>query len=135
MRKRTIAVLVTVFVIFGTIGLMGCGSDSSDAEPLVVTGTWRITAAGYPVLTVVLTHSGTALTGTVSDSLNYSRTVTGSTTAAAGATEPRNITLVVTFSDGLVNTLTGTVSDNNASMSGRYNDSGGDSDTWTGARQ
>ncbi len=113
----------------------GCGGGGdSAAEPLDVTGVWSLAATGHPAMTLNLTHTGSTITGTVTDSLGYSQTITGTTAAAAGALEPRDVTLVVTFSDGQIATYIGTVSDGNTSMSGSYTTNWGTGDSWTATR-
>lgn len=134
MKKRVLTWMVLSLFLVGFLGLVGCSKDS-DPDPLNVTGTWTIVPIGDATMTAVLTHSGTTITGTVTDASNYAQTISGSTTATSGSLRPRDITLTVTFSDGRVSTLTGTVSSNNNSMEGRYNDTQGGSDAWTATRQ
>lgn len=134
MKKRVLTWMVLSLFVIGLLGLISCSKDK-DPDPLNVTGTWLIVPIGDATMTAVLTHSGTVITGTVSDASNYAQTISGSTTATSGSLRPRDITLTVTFSDSRVSTLTGTVSNDNNSMDGRYNDTQGGSDTWTATRQ
>ena len=134
MKKRVLTWMMLSLFLVGFLWLVGCGDDD-DPEPLNVTGTWTIVPIGDATMTAVLTHSGTTITGTVTDASNYAQTISGSTTATSGSLRPRDITLTVTFSDARVSTLTGTVSDNNNSMSGRYNDTQGGTNTWTATRE
>ncbi len=135
MKKRLILSLVVGLVLVSMLALTGCHKSSSDPDPLDVNGTWTIVAIGYPTMIASLTYTNTTITGTVADSDSYSTGISGSTTAPAGSTEPRTITLVITFNDGQIATLSGTVSDNNTSMSGSYLDNFGGSDTWTATKQ
>lgn len=134
MKQRVWVLMLVVFLLVGLMGFSGCSSDSNDPDPLNVSGTWTIVAIGFPTMTAVLTHTGIAITGTISDASNYAVSITGNTDAAVGATTPRTITLIITFSDGQVATLTGAVSDNNTSMSGNYTDTFGGGDTWSATR-
>lgn len=130
-------VLVSLFAALALVLGVGCGGSDDDddtSSPLDVTGAWSLVAVGHPTMTLNLTHAGTNITGTVTESTNYARTVTGTTAAPKGATEPRNVTLVVTFSDGQVATYAGTVNGDNTSMSGSYTTNWGTSDAWSATR-
>ncbi len=135
MKRRLILSLVVGFVLVSMLALTGCPKDDNDPDPLDVNGTWTIVAIGYPTMIASLAYTSTAITGTIADSDSYSTSITGTTTAPAGSAEPRDITLIITFSDGQVATLTGTVSDNNSSMEGDYTDTFGGDDTWTATIQ
>ena len=133
-RSRAFVVAGLFAVVMTVIGV-GCGGGGgSDPLPLDVTGIWTLSATGHPTMTLNLTHAGTAITGTVSDSTNYSRRVSGSTVAPMGSLDPRTVTLVVTFSDGQIATYSGTVNDDNTSMSGRYSTNWGTADSWRATR-
>ena len=135
MRKRLLTSLILGLVVVSLLAFTGCKSSDDDPDPLDVNGTWVIIPIGDVTMTAVLTHIGNVITGTVSDVGNYATGISGSTTAAAGSTNPRTITLVITFSDGRGSTLTGTVNDNNSSMSGTYLDTQGGTDVWTATKQ
>jgi hypothetical protein len=135
MKKRLIVSLVVGLVVIGLMGLSGCSKKSSDPDPLDVNGTWVIEPVGDAVMTAVLVHSGTVITGTVSTIPVYAVSISGFTTASAGATEPRTITLIVGFNDGRTSTLIGEVDDDNETMSGTYTDDQGGADTWVATRQ
>lgn len=135
MKRRVLAFMLAVLLLGGLLGFSGCSSDDDDPEPLNVSGTWVIVMLGFPNMTAVLTHTGTTITGTVSDADNYAVSISGTTEAAAGATSPRTVTLIITFSDGQIATLSGTVSDDNTSMNGTYTDNFGGSDSWSATRQ
>lgn len=119
---KAIPAACTAVLILGLV--CGCSdSDSGDGggAPLDVGGRWSLTAEGIFPMTLNLTHNGTAVGGTVTDAERYAVRVSGTTGSPQGAAEgPRNITLVIRFSDGQVATLNGTVAGNNQSMSGRY---------------
>lgn len=134
MKRRLILSLVGLVVV-GMLGITGCSSSSSDPDPLDVTGTWVIEPVGDALMTAVLVHTGTTITGTVSTIPVYAIAIQGTTAAPVGSTNPRTITLIVDFNDGRRSTLTGTVSDNNMTMSGTYTDTQGGSDTWTATKQ
>ena len=135
MRKGFWTAIMVGLVVASLLAFTGCKSSSNGADPLDVNGTWIIVPIGDVTMLAVLTHIGNAITGTVSDVTNYATGISGSTTAAAGAEKPRTITLVITFSDGRISTLSGIVSNNNMSMSGTYLDDQGGSDVWTATRQ
>jgi uncharacterized lipoprotein YehR (DUF1307 family) len=137
MKKSVFSLtLLSLVLIAVMMMVVGCGDDDDeDPLPLNVTGTWTIVPIGYGTMTATLTHTGTTITGAVADATDYAQTIAGTTTASVGALSPRDIALTITFSDGMVLTLTGTVSDDNNSMSGMYNDSQGDSDSWSATRQ
>ena len=117
----------------------GCSDDDDGGGPaqaLNVAGQWTLAAAGMFPMTMNLTHAGTTVGGTITDAENYAVRISGSTASPAGATEgSRNITLVVSFSDGQVATFTGTVSAENNSMSGSYVSNWGGADSWSATRQ
>jgi hypothetical protein len=136
MRKRLMFACIVGVVLVGMLALTGCPKKKSDPDPLNVSGTWVITQVGDSVVvTASLTHVGNVITGTVSDSVNYSVSISGSTAAAAGLTKPRDITLMITYSDARVSTLRGFVNDKNTGMSGTYTDSNDQSDQWSATRQ
>lgn len=135
MKPRFLLSLMIGLVVVSMLAFTGCSKDDDDPDPLNVNGTWSIVPVGDAVMTAVLTHSGTAITGTVTTVPVYAETITGFTSAPVGTTKPRDITLVVTFNDGRSSTLTGTVADNNKSMSGTYLDTQGGSDSWTATKQ
>jgi len=134
MKRRLILSLVVGLVLVSMLALTGCPKSDNDPDPLDVNGTWVITPVGDALMTAVLTHSGTAITGTVTTIPEYATSISGFTAASVGTTEPRDITLIVGFNDGRTSTLTGTVGDDNDEMSGTYDD-GQDSDDWTATRQ
>jgi hypothetical protein len=134
MKRRLILSLVGLVVI-GMLGITGCSSSSSDPDPLDVTGTWVIQPVGDAVMTAVLVHTGTIITGQVSSVPVYAIAIQGTTAAPVGSTNPRTVTLIVDFNDGRQSTLTGTVSDDNDTMTGTYTDTQGGSDSWTATKQ
>jgi hypothetical protein len=134
MKQRVLALMLVTFLLVGLMGFSGCGGGDDDPDPLNVSGTWMIVIPSFPDMTAVLTHTGTTITGTISDNLNYSVSISGTTEAAAGATKPRTITLIITWNDGQIGTEVGTVSDNNMSMSGTHTDNFGGSSQWSASR-
>ena len=117
----------------------GCGGDDDGgggpAQALNVAGQWSLSVEGMFPMTLNLTHAGTAVGGTVADAENYAVRISGSTASPAGSTDgSRNVTLVVSFSDGQVATFTGVVSGDNNSMSGSYLSNWGGADSWSAAR-
>lgn len=135
MRKGFWTSIILGLVVVSLLVFAGCKSSSKSPDPLDVNGTWRIIPIGDVTMTAILKHIGNVITGTVSDVGNYATGISGSTTAAAGSEKPRTITLSITFSDGRSSTLSGTVGDNNRSMSGTYLDDQGGTDTWTATQQ
>jgi hypothetical protein len=116
--------------------VVGCEKTSGGAAPLNVAGTWTLVGVGLPTLSASLTHSGRNVAGTVSDDANYARTVSGSTEQPAGATTgSRSVTLVVSFSDGMVVTYRGDVSDDGNRMQGRYSTNLDTDDAWSATRR
>ncbi len=118
--------LVAGMAVALVLGLgSGCSDSDSDGDSggqaLNVAGAWSLTSEGIFPMTLNLTHTGTTVGGNVADAENYARRITGTTVSPAGSTSgSRGVTLVVTYSDGMVATFAGTVSANNNSMSGRY---------------
>jgi hypothetical protein len=105
-------------------------------HPLNVTGTWVIVSSACAELTADLTHTGTAITGRVSDANNYPTSVSGTSIMPAGSiSESRSVSLTVTFSDGLWVTFGGTVSAGGTTITGTYNNSQGFSDPFTARRK
>ncbi len=105
-------------------------------HPLNVTGTWVIVSSACADLTADLTHKGTAITGTVSDANNYPTGISGTSTMPAGSkSQSRNVSLTVTFSDGLWVTFGGMVNADNTTITGTYNNSQGFSDPFTARRR
>lgn len=140
MKLKKLTWMVLMFLLMGMIVFSGCGdgddSPTSPGNPLDVSGTWTIHATGYSIMTAVLTHTGTTITGTVSTPDNTAETISGTTEAAAGTTTSRKVILDVKFLDWMGSiTMTGTVSDDNTSMSGNYVDNSGGVGTWTATRQ
>lgn len=136
MTKRIWLLTLLSMLLVGLVVIAGCGGDDDD-DPvgLNLTGTWTIVAVGYPNMTAVLTHTGTTITGTVTTVPAYATGITGFTNGPSGTTRPREVTLVVTFSDGMVGTFTGTVSDDNTRMSGTYQNTQNQSDSWSATKQ
>ena len=132
--SKSLLILILLLVLATMPLIAGCGDDD-DPDPLNVSGTWMIVMLGFPDMTAVLTHTGNTISGTISDSDNYSVSISGTTVAAAGASEPRAVTLIITFSDGQIATLSGTVSDNNMSMSGTYTDNFVGDGQWSANQQ
>ena len=134
MRKRLILSLVVGFVLVSMLALTGCPKSDNDPDPLDVNGTWNFVILDDVNMTVTLTHTGVDVAGEILDS-TYATEISGITSAPAGATDPRNITLNIAYSDSRSNVLTGTVSDNNNSMTGTYLDSQEGSNSWTATKQ
>jgi len=137
MKKHLFTLTVLSLVLLAVMGLaVSCGGGDDNPDPLSVTGIWRIVSSACGDLTAVLTHTGTTITGTVSDATAYAQTITGNSVMLAGSTSgSRSVTLTVTFNDGLWVTFTGTVNDSNTTISGNYNNSQGFSDPFTARRQ
>ncbi len=134
-RTRVVFALLSLVLMVATGPIVGFGKDH-DPHPLNVTGTWVIVSSACADLTAVLTHRGTTITGTVSDANNYPTGISGtSTMPARSKSESRNVSLTVTFSDGLWVTFGGTVSADNVTITGTYNNSQGFSDPFTARRQ
>ena len=136
MKRHFTLLLIVGFVLASMLAFSGCSNnDDDDPDPLDVTGTWFIDQASDADMTAELVHSGTTITGTATSIPAYVTKISGFTNAPVGSTNPRTITLDVEYSDSRTSRLTGTVSDNNKSMSGTYTDSDDNTDTWTATRQ
>jgi hypothetical protein len=130
-RTRAIFVLLSLMLMVAMGPLVGFAQDRT-SHPFNVTGTWVIVSSACAELTADLTHTGTAITGTVSDANNYPTGISGTSTMPAGSrSKTRNVSLTVTFSDGLWVTFGGTVSADSTTITGTYNNSQGFSDPFT----
>jgi hypothetical protein len=137
MRRSEIARVASRLVLaaFGVV-IAGCEKSSRESSPLNVSGAWTIVGVGLPTLAAELAHSGTSVTGTVSDDADYARSISGTTGQPMGATTgSRRITLVVTYSDGMIATYGGEVSDDGSRMSGMYDTNWGTGDAWSATRR
>lgn len=138
MKKNVLSrLLLALGVLTVAAVAAGCGGGGGDeADPLNVTGTWVITSSASADLTAVLTHTGTAISGTVSDANRYATRISGASTMPSGSTDDdRSVRLTVAFNDGLWVTFAGSVNDDNTSISGRYTNSQGFSDPFSAARR
>jgi hypothetical protein len=135
--KKTRAVLALLsLVLTVAVGPNFGFAKNSVSHPLSVTGTWVIVSSACDDLTAVLTHTGTAIAGTVSDANNYPTGISGTSTLSAGSKSgSRNVSFTVTFSDGLWVTFAGTVNADNTTITGTYNNSQGFDDPFTARRQ
>jgi len=145
-HSKLIAILLSVLFLGSTM-LVSCGGGGGDgedeADPLNIVATWLLQPVGYegisPITMEITAHrapddiDATATPG--AGDPNYITGITVTTTFDPGVVSPRYLTIVITFNDGLVLTLTGSVNANNTSMSGDYTDTSGSSDTWSAARQ
>lgn len=135
-RNRVFDVLRCLVLLSIVAAPIGCGGDDESVTAINVTGTWRITSSACADLTAVLTHAGTAITGSVTDANNYATGISGSSVTPAGsASGSRDVSLTVTFSDGLWVRFGGAVNDDNNRISGSYINSQGNSDSFTAQRQ
>lgn len=136
MKNFSIKWLRCLALLALVVSAASCGSDDESVTSLNVTGTWRITSTACAELTAVLTHTGTTITGTVSDAASYARGISGASASSAGATSgSRDVSLTVTFSDGMWVRFGGVVNNDNSRISGTYINSQGNSDPFTAQRQ
>ena len=139
MKKNPMIDLLRCLVLVALVVTpLSCGGDgdSGSATSFDVTGTWKITSSACADLTAVLTHTGTAISGTVSDSARYATGISGSSATPAGTLgASRDVSLTVNFSDGLWVRFDGVVNDDNDRINGTYVNSQGNSDPFTGQRQ
>lgn len=141
MKKNPLIDLLRCLVLVALVASpLGCGggggSDDDTVTQFNVTGTWRIVSTASGDLTAVLVHTGTTITGTVSDATNYATSISGSSAIPARATdESRDVSLTVTFNDGSWVRFDGVVSKDNNTISGTYTGSQGYSDPFTAQRQ
>ena len=145
MKQRIIALMCVSLLLMGLMVFSGCSDDDDDPDLLNIIGTWLAVAGGYdiisPITISITAHTAAGAGGVVATATPsggdpaYIAGITVATDGAPGVENPRGITIVITFSDGGVLTMTGTVSDNNNSMSGRYSNSQGFSDDWSANRQ
>ena len=131
--KRYVSLVLLGLVVFGMM-VSGCSSSSSSSSPSTlfdVTGTWEVAAVGMGNLVFHLTQDAQGnISGTVD------RSVVGASdtgTITGGSNTNNNITINITFSDGMTATFTGTVTDAN-NMNGRYTDSQQNTDAWSATR-
>ncbi len=136
MKKNSLINLLRCLVLVAlVVSPVSCGGDDDAVTAFNVTGTWRISSTASADLTAVLSHTGTAITGTVSDATNYATGISGSSVSPAGTTGgSRDVTLTVTFSDGMWVRFGGVVRDDNDRISGTYFNSQGFSDPFTANR-
>ena len=134
-RARAIFALPSVLLMVAmgpTVGL----TKSDVPHPLNMTGTWLIASSACADLTAILVHTGTTITGKVSDADNYATGISGTSATAVGSRdESRNVSLSVTFSDGLWVTFDGAVGADNTTIIGTYHNAQGFSDPFTARRQ
>jgi hypothetical protein len=138
MKKHLLSLSVLSLVLMTAMLLIvSCGGGDNNPDPLNVTGIWLIVSNASADLTATLTHTGTAITGTVTDAANYAVTIGGTSVMPAGSTSgSRNVSLTVTFNDGLWARFDGSVNDNNTLIRGTYTDSQGNTgDPFTAQRQ
>jgi hypothetical protein len=135
MRARAIFTLLSVVLMVAIGPTVGFTKDHIP-HPLNVTGRWVIVSSACADLTAVLIHKGTAINGTVSDADNYPTGISGTSSMPAGSkSDSRNVSLTVTFSDGLSVTFDGTVNADNTTITGTYHNAQGFSDPFTARRQ
>lgn len=136
MKKPLINLLHCLVLAAVVLFPVSCGSDDESVSALDVSGTWRITSTACAELTAVLTHTGTTITGTVTDAASYARGISGSSATAAGAVSgSRDVSLTVTFSDGMWVRFGGVVNNDNTRISGTYFNSQANSDPFIAQRQ
>ncbi len=131
--KRHVFLALLGLAVFVAI-LTGCSNGSSSSSPSTlydVTGDWEVAAVGMGNLVFHLNQNAQgAISGTVDRSVvggSDNGTITG------GSNTNNNITINITFDDGMTATFTGTVTDAN-NMNGRYTDSQNGSDAWSATR-
>lgn len=137
MKKNLLIDLLRCLVLVAfVLSPVSCGGDDDTVTPLNLTGTWRITSTASAVLTAVLNHVGTTITGTVSDAQQYATGISGSSVTPAGASSgSRDVSLTVTFSDGMWVRFGGVVNSDNNRIDGTYSNSQGNSDPFSAQRQ
>ncbi len=145
MRYHKFSVLFVSILFLVSMMLTSCSSSSDNPDPLDIVGTWLLVPIGYdvisPVTITITAHTAAGAGGVVATATPgggdpaYITGITTTTDGAPAVKNPRGISIEITFNDGSVLTMTGTVSDNNSSMAGRYTNTQGDSDNWSANRQ
>ena len=132
MKSKSLTLLLFSLGLIAIMMLSGCGGSSSSTSPSTtpvdVTGTWNVGSDGLGALVLTLAQD-------VNGNITGTATRTADAGTITGSNISNNITLTITFPDGMILTMTGVVSDNN-NMSGTYNDNWGQSNNaaWSATR-